>query len=71
MASAQSRNSLTFASVPAPLTPLIGRERELDLPVGVLPRPDVRLLTLTGPGCIGKTTLALNLEAEVRDDFAN
>lgn len=49
------------AVVPAPLTPLIGRRREITEAWGLLCRPDVRLVTLIGPAGVGKTRLALAL----------
>lgn len=45
--------------LPAPLTPFVGREREVAMLVAHLQDPDTRLLTLVGPGGIGKTRLAI------------
>ena len=49
----------------------IGRERELAETRALLERDDVRLLTLIGPGGTGKTRLALQLAADVLDEFRN
>ncbi len=43
------------------LTSFVGREDELALAMSLLGRPDLRLLTLTGPGGIGKTRLAIEI----------
>ena len=52
------------------LTSFIGRERELAEAVALL-QSDVRLLTLTGPGGVGKTRLSLELAAMLRGTFAD
>jgi predicted ATPase/DNA-binding SARP family transcriptional activator len=56
-------------NLPAQTTAFIGRDTEIKLLKNLL--NDTRLLTLTGPGGIGKTGLALQLAAKVIDDFDN
>jgi excisionase family DNA binding protein len=56
--------------LPASHSPFVGREREIEAVADHLCRDDIRLVTLTGPGGVGKTRLALRVAEEVTDRFA-
>ncbi len=60
-----------LGSVPVPLTSFVGRERELETICTLLRRTDVRLLTLVGPGGIGKTRLAIEMASRFADLFGS
>jgi predicted ATPase len=56
--------------LPAEPTPLIGREAEVERIVNVLRQQPLRLLTLTGPGGVGKTRLAIAAARSLQEQFA-
>ena len=73
-AAAGTAPSLASSRDPRPLpvsvTSLVGRERDIDEVATLLvSRPEVRLVTLTGPGGIGKTRLAVAVGERLRDRF--
>jgi predicted ATPase/DNA-binding CsgD family transcriptional regulator len=59
------------ATLPTPLTSFVGREREVATVVELVRRPEARLVTLTGPGGVGKSRLALRVADEVEPGFAD
>lgn len=55
--------------VPPALTTLLGREQEVAEACALLARPEIRLLTLLGPGGVGKTRLAQQIATVLRASF--
>jgi predicted ATPase len=56
-------------NLPLQPTPFLGREEQVEQIVDLLRREGVRLLTVTGPGGVGKTRVALQAAADVLEDF--
>jgi predicted ATPase/DNA-binding SARP family transcriptional activator len=64
---ASSTPVVTAAPIPTPLSPLVGRTAEMERLARLL--ADYRLLTLTGPGGVGKTRLGLAIAQSLADRF--
>jgi predicted ATPase/class 3 adenylate cyclase len=58
-------------NLPEQPTPLLGRQREVAAVRALLLREDVRLVTLTGPGGIGKTRLGLQVAADLTERLSD
>ncbi|MGH2561619.1 MAG: ATP-binding protein, partial [Thermomicrobiales bacterium] len=56
-------------NIPALPTPTVGRERDVDEVQALLSQRDIRLVTITGPGGIGKTRLAIETAAGLVDEW--
>ena len=55
--------------IPLPPMPLVNRNTETEAVCALLRREDVRLLTITGPGGVGKTRLAIHVALVLQDEF--
>ncbi|HEY7417575.1 MAG TPA: NB-ARC domain-containing protein, partial [Ktedonobacteraceae bacterium] len=58
-------------NVPTTFTSFVGREQEITAIQALLVQPDVRLITLAGPGGVGKTRLAIQVALAEREHFSH
>jgi predicted ATPase/DNA-binding CsgD family transcriptional regulator len=58
-------------NLPVQLTPFVGRAQEVEEACAFLRSKETRLLTLTGPGGVGKTRLGISVAGELADEFAD
>src|SRR5215469_5418997 len=67
----QTPTDARLPPVPLPRSRLIDREHEFAKALALLQRQDVGLVTLTGPGGVGKTRLALQVAADLASQFTD
>ena len=63
-------DSPPWSRLPVPLTRLVGREVDLAIVLSLVRAPETRLVTLIGPGGVGKTRLAAEVATITQDEFA-
>jgi predicted ATPase len=68
---AASGRSRTLRPLPVSTTTLVGRERAIGDVASLLTQPGVRMVTLTGPGGVGKTRLAMAVGGRLRERFGD
>jgi predicted ATPase len=68
---AASGRSGTLRPLPVSTTTLVGRERAIGDVASLLTQPGVRMVTLTGPGGVGKTRLAMAVGGRLRERFGD
>jgi predicted ATPase/serine/threonine protein kinase len=66
-----NRRETRPSNLPVPTTAFVGRDKELTAVKQLLSRPDVRLVTVTGPGGIGKSRLAIEVARDLAEQFAS
>src|SRR5688500_18191884 len=67
-AHATAVDELSHVSLPLPLTALLGRDTDVTVLRNLLADPASRLITLVGPGGVGKTRLALELARAIAEE---